>query len=116
MLKKLKFPYKDSSKIKLIPFQDMVIFKINELINTVNKLESRLDTKFEFANDKSDECRKWIGHLCKFWNEDYDCCEYGILESYDDYLFYRSQTDAETINYFKFCEPINPNNELIYKG
>lgn len=122
MLKKLEFPYsanfeqKDGSKIKPIPFQDMVIFKINELINTVNKLESRLDTKFGIANDKRNEYSKWVGHLCKFWNGDYDCCEYGILESYDDYLFYRPQTDAGTIICFKFCEPIKPNDELIYKG
>lgn len=122
MLKKLEFPHpanfeqKDGSKINPIPFQDMVIFKINELINIVNKLESRLDTKFDTTNDKRNEYRKWVGYLCKFWDECRDCCEYGILEDFDDYFFYQRRAGGGSIVRFEHCEPVSSNDELIYKG
>ena len=44
--------------------------KINELIDAVNALQSRLDssTEPEIPADPYAEQRKWIGKLCWFWD------------------------------------------------
>lgn len=66
------------------------------------------------------EQRKWIGKLCKFWDHlDAPKC-IDILAKIDDehldYPFGASCTkDTENVLFFKHCEPITADDELIYK-
>lgn len=101
--------------------------KINELIDAVNDLQNEKSNdervgliygkqKSEIPEVAFDDPKNWIGKLCKFWDRDSDCCDYGILESFDGYFFYRQLKDVGTIICFQHCEPVNPDDEVIYKG
>lgn len=100
--------------------------KINELVNAVNKLDALLDLtntaiqelkKTEPADPYAEQ-RKWIGKLCRFWDDDAFITSkdwaYGMLTSIDKGMQY--QYCCNEISNFKHCEPVKPDDDIIYKG
>ena len=120
--------------------------KLNELVDAVNKLETmakntntvleslvqennihekQIDElqmklepeKCETPADPYAEQRKWIGKLCRFWDEKEEEKVFGILTTIDsdcglsDMCPYWNDT---TKNWFKHCEPVK--DDIIYKG
>lgn len=64
--------------------------------------------------DHYTEQKKWIGHLCKFWDDDDKFC-FGLLSDIDKGSIYPyCCMPSET--YWEHCELIKPDNMLIYKG
>lgn len=60
---------------------------------------------------------KWIGKLCRFWDDGPTIkigTIYGILTGFDDSdrPFERDNLDY----WFKHCEPVLPDDDVIYKG
>lgn len=106
--------------------------KINELVDAVNELTSYvgpLGVEFiepkqvEFTEpnlaDPYAEQRKWIGKLCWFWDDEKEEKVCGILTTIDsdcglsDMCPYWNGT---TSNWFEHCEPVKPDDNIIYKG
>lgn len=98
---------------------------INELVVTVDKLQTRAenvqtDTESRPVNVQAPfaEQRKWIGKLCKFWDEDAFVTSndwaFGILTSIDKGMQYQYCCN-ENCN-FKHCEPVKPDDDIIYQG
>lgn len=97
--------------------------KINELVDIVNALKSRLDSYAGPENPTNPyaEQRKWIGKLCWFWDSPGAPKCMGILAKVDDeksdYPFGANCTkDTNNFIYFKHCKPMVAGDELIYKG
>ena len=73
----------------------------------------------ENVQDKFAEQRKWIGKLCKFWDDEDEGYVYEILidieDDGSDYPYKMTDVDSEnwTMSY-KHCEPVS--EDLIYKG
>lgn len=62
------------------------------------------------------EQRKWIGKLCWFWNNDNepDTC-FGVLTG----LFDEADRPFERSigqQLYRYCEPVKPDDDIIYKG
>lgn len=105
--------------------------KINELVAAVNEQQLRLDnfkcwlvalenakkptiSKMENVDPYAEQ-RKWIGCLCKFWNEDKTDCEYGILEIIDEEQDYKPYWNNSSNMWFSHCEPVKPTDDIIFK-
>lgn len=88
--------------------------KINELVDAVNALQSRIDSGAQ--PDPYPELRKWLGKLCRFWDDDKSDSVYGVLcricKTNHYYFFQRNKNEGV----YKYCEPITADDELIYKG
>lgn len=87
--------------------------KINELVDAVNALQSRIDSVAK--PDPYPELRKWIGKLCRFWDYDKSKSVYGVLcgiYKTKHYSFQRNKNEGV----YEYCEPITADDELIYKG
>lgn len=111
--------------------------KINELIEAVNEHQKQIDkvscaildlatpngenkalenikAELEPADPYAEQ-RKWIGKLCRFWNFVRSDMELGILKSIDE-----RKTSIPYINdidcSYAYCEPIKPDDDIIYKG
>ena len=113
-----------------------LVQKINELVDAVNSLrddcnllmgyiapenkcEPAENGKFaKIAQDPYAEQRKWIGKLCRFWDDDAFVTSndwaFGILTSIDKGMQYQYCCN-ENCN-FKHCEPVKPDDDIIYKG
>lgn len=117
------------------------IKKLNELVDAVNELQEFADvadknlaklmeeatrpenvqpdaeSRPENVQDKFAEQRKWIGKLCKFWDEKEEEKVFGILTTIDsdcglsDICPYWNDTIK---NWFEHCEPVK--DDVIYKG
>lgn len=73
-------------------------------------------TSAENMQDKFAEQRKWIGKMCWFWNNDNepDTC-FGVLTG----LFDEADRPFERSigqQLYRYCEPIKPDDDIIYKG
>lgn len=103
-----------------------IINKINEIINILNAIV--VDTKDGTFIDGSKkvepadpyaEQRKWIGKLCRFWDDDNERCTYEFLIDIanDNSCYPYIAADVERKSWgqpFKHCEPVS--EDLIYKG
>ena len=119
--------------------------KVNQLVNAVNKLETmakNTNTVLESLVQENnihekqidelqmkaepEKCEtpaqnmpdldiqlSWVGHLCRFW--DYDKIEstYAIL--YDINVWSEHPYCKSNGNQYKHCEPVNPDDDVIYK-
>lgn len=102
--------------------------KVNEIIDELNPIleerESGIKVYEEVMSnmkpaDPYAEQRKWIGKLCRFWDDDKDCFVFGILDDVDnDYLTSSSRVyfDSESAGWWEHCEPVKPDDDIIYKG
>lgn len=103
--------------------QDTIINKINELVDAVNELRKnatiskmeKVETPPENVQDKFAEQRRWIGKLCRFWNFKDGAVDIGILKAVDNLkptIPYINDIDCS----YAFCEPVKPDDDIIYKG
>ena len=116
--------------------------KVNQLVDAVNELQGmRVDVNnhecrlayLEHEDDIPDgddaiqevihadhyvEQRQWIGKLCRFWDDDAFVSSkdwaFGMLTSIDKGMQY--QYCCNEISNFKHCEPVKPDDDIIYKG
>lgn len=102
--------------------------KINELVDAVNNLQKDYDNvciwvgeqKLNYNPDTTKgsptlEQRKWIGKLCRFRHGLGVAPTYGILGEIlpnSDFPYYKKDTDT----YWKYCEPVKPDDDIVYKG
>lgn len=103
--------------------------KINELVDAVNgmlywhenlprfwqNLSQKENTENKEPADPYAEQRKWIGKLCWFWisgknNKNH----YGKLKQIDP--FSKHHYTDEDLTCWDFCEPVKPDDDIIYKG
>ena len=114
--------------------------KINELIDTVNELQetckscdnqigilaeqiakiqhdnSEKANRQENVQDKFAEQHRWLGKLCKFWDDGNTNFICGILTSIDTVTFKEPQFVCNDEYDYEHCEPIKPDDDIIYKG
>lgn len=97
------------------------IEKINELVDAVNELQisaNRMgfDKPKENKQDPYAEQRKWIGKLCRFWDEEYvpSFGIIGILTDVNDKESHPFQVNHR--DRWGNCEPVKPDDDIIYKG
>lgn len=122
-----------------------VLIKINELVDAVNKLETmakntntvlkslveennvhekQIDElqmklepeKCEIPVDPYAKQRGWIGKLCRFWDDDNTNSSCGILTSIDTETFKEPQFVCNDEYDYEHCEPVKPDDDIIYKG
>ena len=104
------------------PF-DMQV-KINELVDAVNELQisaNRMgfDKPKENKQDPYAEQRKWIGKLCKFWDDSDkpENCVYDILCNIFDITHHEDcPFQCGNGEWYEYCEPVKPDDDIIYKG
>ncbi|MCQ2574538.1 MAG: hypothetical protein MJ156_00335 [Alphaproteobacteria bacterium] len=70
----------------------------------------QLDEKYKPA-DPFAEQRKWIGKLCKFWDKDKEKNSFTVLGAIENGMYY-----TEDCEIFLNCEPVKPDDDVIYKG
>lgn len=115
--------------------RDKLAEKINELIDVVDNLQTRLDYhelmhirnyvlddptyhKAEPADQYAEQC-KWCGKLCRFWDDsdEPENCAYGILVNIFDLHHedcpFQCESNGE---WYEYCEPVKPDSNIIYKG
>jgi len=83
--------------------------EIDDCAATISKMEKVEPT------DPYAEQRKWIGTLCRFRHGLGVAPTYGILGNISpksDFPYYKKDTDT----YWKYCEPVKPDDDIIYKG
>lgn len=105
----------------------VVIKKVNELIDTVNELgkdvlflrKKVLELGYkepkpaENVQDDYAQYRKWVGKLCRFWDDGCASNYISLLKQIDD-----DETpfaDDKGV-YWQRCEPVKPDDDIIYKG
>ena len=110
--------------------------KINELVDAVNSLRDDCNLLMgyiapenkceptenkkcaENAQDPYAEGLKWVGKLCRFRHCDDTRWKYGILKD----VIYDTSSFLVDIRYkmggieFRECEPVKPDDDIIYKG
>lgn len=97
-----------------------LVRKINELVDAVNgildyaPLEMAMKAEPEPA-DQYAEQRKWIGKLCRFWDDNCRITKhFGILTRIDETAIVRYE--AGNGFWYCDCEPVKPDDDIIYKG
>lgn len=92
--------------------------KVNELVDAVNELQKNVTIskmeKVEIPADPYAE-QRWVGHLCKLWTGD-SLVRYGILRGI---ALNRKKTNypyQALSTSFEHCEPVKPDDDIIYKG
>lgn len=64
------------------------------------------------------EQRKWIGKACWFWDEKEEEKVFGILTTIDSDCGLSDMCpywNDSTKNWFEYCEPVSPDDDIIYK-
>lgn len=107
-----------------------IIHKINELVDVVNRIlavqeqyetiynediVSMLTPQNEEPADPYAEQKKWIGKVCKFWDDDKNNSSCGILTSIDTETFKEPQFVCNDEYDYEYCEPVSPEDDIIYK-
>ena len=98
--------------------------KLNEVIDVVNVLVYKLDKDSGWYNGKATvepadpyaEQRKWIRKVCRFWDDDNTDSSCGILTSIDTETFKEPQFVCNDEYDYEHCEPVKPDDDIIYKG
>ena len=113
-----------------------LVQKINELVDAVNALVYEYDkdsdwydgqtrpenvqpdaeSRPENVQDKFAEQRKWVGKVCWFWDDDNTNSSCGILTSIDTEIFKEPQFVCNDEYDYEHCEPVKPEDNIIYKG
>lgn len=116
-------------------YESTALAKINELVDAVNELQKQID-KVSFAildlatpngenkalesiqvapADPYAEQKKWIGCVCRFWDDNSKITKhFGILTRIDETAIVRYE--AEDGFWYCACEPVKPDDDIIYKG
>lgn len=118
MIKELK-AYEESPSGYKNP-ENLIQDKINELVETVNELVlcEQMKTCYKLIKEPYEKQKKWIEKLCRFWDDDAFITSkdwaFGMLTSIDKGMQYQYCCN-ENCN-FKHCEPVKPDDDIIYKG
>lgn len=89
--------------------------KINELIDAVNVLQAAVAILEEHAHPTAKtyaEQRKWIGKVCRFFDSDKDDARIGVLSAIQNGMYFIKHTSTA----YDYCEPVKPDDDVIYKG
>ena len=98
-----------------------VLIKINELVDAVNNLQTSnahiqkdlCEMRHPEAKvDPYAEQRKWIGKLCKFWDDDPNNYIFDKLKE----ITFAGCYIKESGFMYEHCEPVKPDDDIIYKG
>lgn len=84
--------------------------------NTTKGLSSLVEnskTPAENVQDPYAEQRKWVGKLCRFWDDGCVSNYISILKQIDDDE--TSFADDKGV-YWQHCEPVKPDDDIIFKG
>ena len=116
--------------LMVAPTAEQQVDKINELVDAVNalieennihekqvdELQMKLEPKKCEPADPYAEQRKWVGCLCWFWDDVYGLKTAGVLEEITtiEEDFHYAKKDTRTV--WKHCEPVKPDDDIIYKG
>ena len=95
---------------------------VSDLRSRVPVVESRVAILEEHAHptaktpdDPYTEQRKWVGKLCRFWDDDYKTTKHiGILTRIDETAIVKYK--ADNLLWYCACEPVKPDDDIIYKG
>ena len=58
------------------------------------------------------EQRKWIGKVCRFFDSDKDDARIGVLSAIQNGMYFIKHTSTA----YDYCEPVKPDDDIIYKG
>ncbi len=99
--------------------------RLNEVIDAVNSLRDDCNLLMGYIapEDKCEsepadpyaEQRKWIGKVCRFWDDDNTNSSCGILTSIDTETFKEPQFVCNDEYDYEHCEPVSPDDDIIYK-
>lgn len=82
----------------------------------IDELQMKLEPeKCEIPADPYTEQRKWIGCVCRFWFNNKKQADIGILGDIDEDDIH-PYFNADLGHNYKCCEPVKPNDDIIYKG
>lgn len=82
-------------------------------------LDALKDKQVDIVVEPADpyaEQRKWIGKVCWFWDDDNTNSSCGILTSIDTETFKEPQFVCNDEYDYEHCEPVKPDDDIIYKG
>lgn len=114
-----------------------LLLKVDELVDAVNRQQTNINnhecrlldlqnrvtalddpTYQEIEPESADpyaEQRKWIGKLCRFWDDNCRITKhFGILTRIDETAILRYE--AGNGFWYCDCEPVKPDDDIIYKG
>lgn len=108
-------------------YENTALAKLNEVIDAVNSIvsvqekliDSRfvVETKHKTPADLYAEQRRWIGCVCRFW---YDNPNDTLLDYLDKIQTGKNGVvqyySKESGDWFPHCEPVKPDDDIIYKG
>ena len=109
-----------------------IMDKLNELVDAVNELQemckscdkqigilaeqiARLQTRAKNVQDPYAEQRKWIGCVCKFWFDNPNHTALDYLEEIKTGKNGIEYYSREIGDWFPHCEPVKPDDDIIYK-
>lgn len=118
-------------------YENTALAKINELVDAINELQESQNTywtdiaeikkelqtraenvqpdaesRSENVQDKFAEQEKWVGKLCKFWDDDPNDYVFDKLKE----ITFAGCYIKESGFIYEHCEPVKPDSELIYHG
>lgn len=122
-------------KLKITASDTAIILKINELVDTVNSLRDDCNllmgyiapedgsrptvAKNASVTESSQEEYNWVGCLCELWSGNSKNHRYGILRGLakNTYKGHKIIHKYQALSMsFEHCEPIKPDDDIIYKG
>lgn len=123
------------------PMESVLLDKVNELVDTVNELQKNYDNVCVWVGEQKLKTRaenvqtdtksrpenvhavcpavKYMGKVCRFWNggNGKKFKNIGVLIeilSADNKRRYTCASKPK--KHFEFCEPVKPDDDIIYKG
>lgn len=86
----------------------------------IDELQMKVEPeKCKAPVDPYAEQRRWIGKLCKFWDDSDrpENCVYDILCNIFDITHHEDcPFQCGNGEWYEYCEPVKPDSELIYHG
>ena len=109
---------------KLVCKINELVDAVNDIIDDVNRIHDSIiknglkPISISKEIDPYEEQRKWRGKLCRFWDDsdEPENCVYGVLVNIFDLHHEDCPFQCENGEWYEYCEPIKPDDDIIYKG